>query len=32
MSESCDHDWVPVNHDGNRDIYKCSRCGELKRV
>lgn len=31
MSEECDHDWVVVNHDGNRDIYKCTRCGELKR-
>ena len=26
-----DHDWQVVNHDENRDIYKCVACGELKR-
>ena len=30
MDEECDHDWRIVNHDGNRDIYKCSKCGALK--
>jgi hypothetical protein len=27
----CDHDWQVVNHDENRDIYKCTKCGALKR-
>jgi hypothetical protein len=31
MNEECDHDWQVVNHDENRDIYKCTRCGALKR-
>ena len=26
-----EHDWQVVNHDENRDIYKCTACGELKR-
>jgi hypothetical protein len=26
-----EHDWQVVNHDENRDIYKCTGCGELKR-
>ena len=26
-----EHDWQIVNHDENRDIYKCAACGELKR-
>lgn len=26
-----EHDWQIVNHDENRDIYKCAVCGELKR-
>lgn len=26
-----EHDWQVVNHDENRDIYKCAACGELKR-
>lgn len=30
MSE-CDHDWQTVNHDENREILKCTKCGELKR-
>jgi hypothetical protein len=29
--EQCDHDWQVVNHDENRDILKCTKCGELKR-
>jgi hypothetical protein len=31
MSDECEHDWQVVNHDENRDIYKCVKCGELKR-
>jgi hypothetical protein len=31
MSEDCDHDWQVVNHDENREILKCTKCGELKR-
>ena len=27
----CSHDWQVVNHDENRDIYKCTKCGALKR-
>ena len=27
-----EHDWQAVNHDGNRDIYKCTRCGALTEV
>lgn len=30
-TEECDHDWRVVNHDENRDIYKCTKCGALKR-
>ena len=30
-TEECDHDWQVVNHDENRDIYKCTKCGALKR-
>jgi hypothetical protein len=26
-----EHDWKVVNHDENRDVYKCAVCGELKR-
>jgi hypothetical protein len=29
--QDCDHDWQVVNHDENRDVLKCSKCGELKR-
>lgn len=29
--KDCEHDWQIVNHDENRDVYKCTRCGELKR-
>jgi hypothetical protein len=29
--ETCDHDWTLVNRDENRLIYKCTKCGELKR-
>lgn len=28
----CDHDWQIVNHDESREIYKCTRCGDLRRV
>ena len=28
----CDHDWQTVNHDENREIRKCTKCGELQRV
>jgi hypothetical protein len=31
MEERCDHDWQVVNHDENREILKCAKCGELKR-
>ena len=27
----CSHDWQVVNHDENRDVYKCTKCGALKR-
>jgi hypothetical protein len=30
-TEECDHDWQVVNHDENRDIYKCTKCGALRR-
>jgi hypothetical protein len=30
MSE-CEHDFQVVNHDENREILKCTKCGELKR-
>jgi predicted RNA-binding Zn-ribbon protein involved in translation (DUF1610 family) len=30
-AESCDHDWTLVNRDENRLIYKCPKCGELRR-
>lgn len=32
MSDSCDHQWVTVNHDENVEIQKCTECGELRRV
>jgi hypothetical protein len=31
MSEECEHEWVTVNHDEDREVLKCARCGELKR-
>jgi len=31
MSEQCDHDWQTVNHDENREVLKCTKCGEIKR-
>jgi hypothetical protein len=32
MTDECEHDWQVVNHDENRDVYKCAKCGEIKRV
>jgi hypothetical protein len=29
--DSCEHDWQVVNHDEERTVYKCTRCGELRR-
>jgi hypothetical protein len=29
--DACDHDWTLVNRDENRLIYKCLRCGEIRR-
>ena len=31
MADTCDHDWQTVNHDGNVEVLKCMKCGELKR-
>jgi hypothetical protein len=31
MADACEHDWKVVNHDENREIYKCTKCGELRR-
>ena len=31
MSDSCEHDFQVVNHDENREILKCTKCGELER-
>lgn len=30
-TDDCEHEWQVVNHDENRDIYKCVKCGALKR-
>jgi len=30
-ADTCDHDYRVVNHDENREILKCTRCGDLKR-
>jgi hypothetical protein len=30
-SSTCDHEWALVNRDENRLIYKCAKCGELRR-
>jgi hypothetical protein len=30
-NSSCDHDWTVVNRDENRLIYKCPKCGALRR-
>ena len=30
-ADHCEHEWQVVNHDENRDIYKCTKCGALKR-
>ena len=29
--ETCDHDWTLVNRDEARLIYKCTKCGELRK-
>lgn len=29
--ESCDHEWTLINRDETRLIYKCVKCGELRR-
>lgn len=29
--QTCDHEWTLVNRDENRLIYKCLKCGELRR-
>jgi len=29
--ETCDHEWTLINRDENRLIYKCTKCGELRR-
>ncbi len=31
MTDSCEHDYQVVNHDENREILKCTKCGELER-
>jgi hypothetical protein len=31
MTDECEHDWQVVNHDETRDVYKCAKCGELRR-
>jgi hypothetical protein len=31
MNSACDHDWQVVNHDENREILKCTKCGEIRR-
>ena len=28
---TCDHEWTLVNRDENRLIFKCPKCGELRR-
>jgi len=30
-TDSCEHDYQVVNHDENREILKCTKCGELER-
>jgi hypothetical protein len=30
-NDECEHDWQVVNHDENREVLKCTKCGELKR-
>jgi hypothetical protein len=31
QDEYCDHDWQVVNHDENRDVLKCPKCGAVRR-
>lgn len=29
--QTCEHEWTLINRDESRLIYKCLKCGELRR-
>ena len=29
--ETCEHEWTLINRDEARLIYKCAKCGDLRR-
>ena len=29
--DNCDHEWTLINRDEARLIYKCLKCGELRK-